>query len=57
MHKFGMPAISVKPFLIYTAAAQEINVEEISLCKRCKGLWKFFPPKFEFSAEIQNFIE
>ena len=58
MHKFGMAAIRVKPFLIYTATAHNrIEVAVIALCKRCKGHWKFLPPKFDFNAEIQNFKE
>ena len=58
MHKFRMAAIRVKPFLVCTAIAHKrIDAEEIALCKRCIGQWKFLPPKFDFNAEIQNFNE
>ena len=61
MHKFVIAALRDKSFLVqYTATPHKsINVKEIAINinKRCKVYWKFLPLKFDFNAEIQNFIE
>ena len=57
---FVISVLRIKPFLIKCAAAahKRISVSEIALLfKRCKVHWKLLPPKLDFNAEIQNFIE